>query len=159
MAPTNVRGATSSGLYSRASHAFTHIFPAYITFPVAELIRIPSGMDLAGACPILCAGVTAYTSLRIMSPVPGRWCVIVGAAGGLGHLAIQYAKAMNLKVLALDGGLPEKESFCMRMGADVFVDFTRGRVVETVRDKTQGGADYVLVLSPLQSCYKFASPR
>ena len=136
----------------------TYIFPAYIAFPLAALVRIPSGMDLAAVCPILCAGVTAYTSLRMLNPVPGKWCVIVGAAGGLGHLAIQYAKAMKLKVLALDGGLPEKESFCTRMGADVYVDFTRGGLIETVRERTQGGADYALVLSPHQTCYRFARP-
>ena len=94
-----------------------------------------------------------------MNPRPGKWCVIVGAAGGLGHLAIQYARAMGLKVLAIDGGLSQKESFCMRMGADVFVDFTEGRFIETVREKTQGGADYVLVLSPHQSCYEFVVPQ
>ena len=93
-----------------------------------------------------------------MRPVARKWCVIVGAAGGLGHLAIQYAKAMELRVLALDGGLPQKESFCMRMGADLFVDFTKGQSVETIREKTQGGADYALVLSPHQSSYKSASP-
>ena len=91
----------------------------------------------------------------MMDPQPGGWCVIVGAAGGLGHLAIQYAKISGLKVLAIDGGLPQKEAFCMRMGADIFVDFTKGPLVDTVLDKTGGGADYVLVLSPQQSCYKF----
>lgn len=137
---------------------FTHTLLAYIAFPLAELVRIPLGMDLAAVCPILCAGVTAYTSLRMLNSVPGKWCVVVGAAGGLGHLAIQYAKAMDLRVLAVDGGLPEKESFCMRMGADVYVDFTRGGLVETIRESTQGGADYALVLSPLQTCYRFAPP-
>ncbi len=136
----------------------THNRLAYIAFPLAELVSIPSGMDLAAACPILCAGVTAYTSLRMLNPVPGKWCVVVGAAGGLGHLAIQYAKAMNLRVLAVDGGLPEKESFCMRMGADVYVDFTRDGLVESIRESTQGGADYALVLSPFQTCYRFAPP-
>ena len=144
---------------SGTSHAFTHTFLAYIAFPLLELVRIPPGANLAAVCPILCAGVTAYTSLRMLNPVPGKWCVIVGAAGGLGHLAIQYAKAMDLRVLAVDGGLPQKESFCMRMGADVFVDFTQGRLVETVRERTQGGADYALILSPHQTCYRFAISR
>jgi propanol-preferring alcohol dehydrogenase len=158
MAPTNVRLAVFFSclkyLFLR-SRCFAYNFSGYIAFPVAELVRIPPGMDLVSVCPILCAGVTAYTSLRIMNPQPGKWCVIVGAAGGLGHLAIQYAKAMGLRVLAIDGGLPQKESFCKQKGADVFVDFNKGRLVETVRGETQGGADYVLVLSPHQSCYEF----
>lgn len=95
----------------------------------------------------------------MMKPQPGRWCVIVGAAGGLGHLAIQYAKLMGLKVLAVDGGKPNKEAFCMRMGADVFVDFTKGSLADIVREETGGGADYVLVLSAQQSCYKLVFTR
>ena len=90
-----------------------------------------------------------------MNPRPGKWCVIAGAAGGLGHLAIQYAKVLGLKVLAIDGGTPGKETFCMAKGADAFVDFTKGRVAEDVQEKTDGGADYAVILSPLQSCYKF----
>ena len=127
----------------------------YISFPITELVRIPTGLDLRTVSPILCAGVTAYTSLRMMNTVPGKWCAIVGAAGGLGHLAIQYARSLGLRVLAIDGGLFEKESFCLRMGAEVYVDFTNGKLVERVLEKTQGGPDYVLVLSPHQSCYEF----
>lgn len=75
----------------------------YISFPIDQLIRIPRSLDRAAACPILCAGVTSYTALRNMQPKAGKWCVIVGASGGLGHLAIQYAKYFGLKVLAIDG--------------------------------------------------------
>ena len=90
-----------------------------------------------------------------MNPEPGKWCAIVGAAGGLGHLAVQYAKATGLKVLAIDGGLASKEEFCMAMGADAFVDFTRGHTVDDVRSHTEGGPSYILVLSPHQSCYEY----
>ena len=79
----------------------------FLNFPVARLVRVPAGLELPSVCPILCAGVTAYTSLRLLGPKPGKWFVTVGAAGGLGHLAIQYAKMMNLKVLGIDGGLPQ----------------------------------------------------
>ena len=89
-----------------------------------------------------------------MKPQPGKWCVIAGAAGGLGHLTIQYAKAMDLKVLAIDGGESLKKEFCARMGADCYVDFTRDDLVEAVHKATDGGADYTLVLSPYQSAYE-----
>jgi propanol-preferring alcohol dehydrogenase len=89
-----------------------------------------------------------------MRPQPGKWCVIAGAAGGLGHLAIQYAKSMDLKVLAIDGEAPQKRDFCARMGADAYVDFTRDDLVEAVYQETNGGADYTLVLSPHQSSYE-----
>ncbi|KIW67318.1 hypothetical protein PV04_06582 [Phialophora macrospora] len=131
-------------------------FQRYISFPTSQLVLIPPEVSLPSVCPILCAGVTAYSALKRMDPKPGRWCTIVGAAGGLGHLAIQYAKAMDLKVLAIDGGSPEKEDFCRKMGADAFVDFSKPGLVETVVAKTDGGADYVLVLSPHQSSYDAA---
>ena len=129
-------------------------YQRYISFPTSELVPIPTGVSLPSVCSILCAGVTAYAALSRMNPQPGKWCAIVGAAGGLGHLAIQYARAMNLKVLAIDGGLREKELFCRKMGADVFVDFSKSGLVETIVERTGGGADYILVLSPHQSSYE-----
>lgn len=113
-------------------------------------------MDKAAACPILCAGVTAYTSLRKMQPQVGKWCAVVGAAGGLGHLAIQYAKVFGLKVVAIDGGRDEKEAFCKKVGCDAYVDFIKsgGHLVEQVKAATGGGADYVLILGPHQSAYE-----
>ncbi len=89
-----------------------------------------------------------------MNPIPGKWCVIVGAAGGLGHLAIQYAKRMGLQVLAIDGGEDAKRNFCLDMGADAFVDFTSTQTADQVRNLTNGGADYVMILSAHQSCYE-----
>lgn len=132
-------------------------FLGFLTFPVDQLIRIPGDVDKAAACPILCAGVTSYTALSQMSPVKGKWCAIVGAAGGLGHLAIQYAKnCFELKVLAVDGGDHKKEEFCEAMGSDEYVDFiaTGDNLPESVRKKTGGGPDYVLILSPHQSAYE-----
>ncbi|KIW88481.1 uncharacterized protein Z519_11050 [Cladophialophora bantiana CBS 173.52] len=126
----------------------------YVSFPTSPLIPIPAKIALPSVCPILCAGVTVHTSLRLMKPQPSKWCVIVGAASGLGHLGIKYAEAMDLKVLAIGGNGAEKETFCKKMGADDFVDFGREDLVETVVAQTDGGADYILVLSPHQSSYE-----
>lgn len=109
------------------------------------------------ACPILCAGVTSYVGLRKMNPERNKWCVISGAAGGVGHLAIQYAKKVfGLKVLAIDGGHRDKEAFCTAMGCDEYVDFVEAgkRLGELVVEKTDGGPQYVLLLSPTQSAYE-----
>ena len=91
-----------------------------------------------------------------MNPVAGKWCSIAGAAGGVGHLAIQYAKvAFGLKVVAIDGG-EDKAEFCKKMGADTFVDYmVAGKnLSEEVKLATNGGPDYTLVLSPVQSAYE-----
>ena len=118
---------------------------------------MPKDVESSAACPILCAGVTAYIGLRNMNPQRGNWCVISGAAGGLGHLAIQYAKKVfGLKVVAIDGGSVEKKRFCEAMGCDAYVDFVdqgENLAAEVIRT-TEGGAAYVLVLSPHQSAYK-----
>lgn len=131
----------------------------YVSFPVDQIVRIPASLDKAAACPILCAGVTAYTALQKMQPEAGKWCVIVGASGGLGHLAIQYAKHFGLRVVAIDGQAGEntaKEAFCRKMGCDVYVDYLKaGELLsDQVKTATNGGADYTLVLGPHQSAYE-----
>ncbi len=129
----------------------------YVVFPVNALIRLPTGIDSVSACPILCAGVTSYVAIRKMNPQRGKWCVISGAAGAVGHLAIQYAKKVfGLRVLAIDGGSTQKEDFCKEMGCDEYADFVKEgeHLAKTVVKRTGGGADYVVVLSPHQSAYK-----
>src|SRR5262250_3338751 len=69
--------------------------------------RIPKNLPFVDAAPILCAGVTTYKALKETRTRPGEWVVISGAGGGLGHVAIQYAKAMGLHVAAVDLG-PDK---------------------------------------------------
>ena len=61
----------------------------------------------------MCAGLTSYKGLKESEVKPGEFITIVGAAGGLGHLAIQYANAMGMRVIALDIG-KEKLDYCKR---------------------------------------------
>ena len=61
----------------------------------------PPDSSSAAAAPILCAGVTVYKGLKETEARPGEWVVISGI-GGLGHTAVQYAKAMGLHVAAVD---------------------------------------------------------
>jgi len=76
------------------------------------------------AGPIMCGGVTAYTALKRSEVRPGQWVVLPGAGGGLGHFAVQYAKAMGMRVIAIDGG-EEKRKLCKDLGAEEFIDFTQ----------------------------------
>src|SRR3546814_16499415 len=75
--------------------------------------------DLALA-PILCAGVTTYKGIKETETRPGEWIAISGL-GGLGHVAVQYAKAMGLHVVALDVAA-EKLALARSLGADVAID-------------------------------------
>jgi len=76
-------------------------FAEYVIASAAFTARLPVGVDFVQMAPILCAGVTTYKGLKETEARPGEWVAISGI-GGLGHVAIQYAKAMGLKVLALD---------------------------------------------------------
>lgn len=82
--------------------------------------RIPAGMDPALAAPVLCAGVTTYKGLKETDTRPGQWVVISGI-GGLGHLAVQYAVAMGLRVLAVDVA-DEKLALARQLGAELAVN-------------------------------------
>lgn len=71
----------------------------------------------------MCGGVTSYVACKRSQVKPGQWIVLSGAGGGVGHLAIQYAKAMGMRVIAVDGG-EEKKKLCMSLGAEHFIDYT-----------------------------------
>lgn len=96
-----------------------------------------------------------YTALKRAGTRHGDWVLISGAGGGLGHLAIQYAKALGALVLALDVG--SKEPFCRSLGADAFIDFTKysddAALTAEVSRITGGGARVVLVCSSSNRSY------
>lgn len=83
------------------------------------VLRIPDGMDLAGAAPLLCAGITTYSPLRRWGAGPGKKVAVVGL-GGLGHMALKLAKAMGADV-TLFSRSPGKEEDARRLGADHIV--------------------------------------
>ena len=78
---------------------------------------------------------------------PGQWVAISGAAGGLGSLAVQYAKAMGLRILGIDGG-PGKEELFKSLGGEVFIDFTKTKdIVSAIQEATKGGPHGVINVS------------
>lgn len=122
-------------------------FAEYILADPAYVAHIPAGLEAAEAAPLICAGVTSYKGLKETGARPGQWVVISGA-GGLGHLAIQYAKAMGLQVCAVDIDAG-KLLHATRLGADAVVHAGPGSdPVEAVRRRTDGGAHGVLVTAP-----------
>ena len=107
--------------------------------PANYVTPIPDGLDSASAAPLLCAGVTSYAALRRTQARSGQWIVISGAGGGLGHIAVQLAKEMGLRVIGIDHG--SKEGFVKECGSEVFLDITKHddkSIVEEVK-KTTGG--------------------
>jgi len=79
--------------------------------------------------------VTAYKALKTCGATPGEWVAIVGASGGVGGLAVQYAKAMGYRVAAVDVGSAGKE-FCLRSGADEYFDALDGGTITALKSLT-----------------------
>jgi propanol-preferring alcohol dehydrogenase len=118
-------------------------FAEYVIASAAFAARLPDGVDFAAIAPILCAGVTTYKGLKETEARPGEWVVISGV-GGLGHVAIQYAKAMGLKAIGLDIA-EDKLKLALSAGAEQAVNALDLDAVERVRDITGGGAHGILV--------------
>ena len=118
-------------------------FAEYAIGSAAYVARLPERPDFAGLAPILCAGVTTYKGLKETEARPGEWVAISGI-GGLGHVAVQYAKAMGLHVVALDV-TEEKLALARTLGADVAVNAASPDAIEQVVKATSGGAHGVLV--------------
>lgn len=118
-------------------------FAEYALGSASYVARLPPDLDFASLAPILCAGVTTYKGLKETEARPGEWVAISGI-GGLGHLAIQYAKAMGLNVVALDIA-DDKLALAKRLGADIALDAREEGVLERVKKATNGGAHGVLV--------------
>ncbi|KAF4124589.1 alcohol dehydrogenase, propanol-preferring [Geosmithia morbida] len=134
-------------------------FQQYAIGKAAHVARIPKDCDLAAVAPILCAGLTVYKALKSSGVRPGQSIAIAGAGGGLGSFALQYAKAMGLRITALDGG-EEKRELCLSLGAESFVDFkTSTDVVADIRAAAPGGngPDAVLLLAASEGPFQQAS--
>jgi alcohol dehydrogenase, propanol-preferring len=118
-------------------------FAEYVIASAAFAARLPANVDFAAIAPILCAGVTTYKGLKETDTRPGEWVVISGV-GGLGHVAIQYAKAMGLKAIGLDIA-EDKLALARVAGAEHAVDARAKDAIERVLEITGGGAHGVLV--------------
>ncbi|WP_088891734.1 alcohol dehydrogenase AdhP [Leptolyngbya ohadii] len=117
-------------------------YAEYALAPAAYSGRIPDSLDFVTAAPILCAGVTTYKGLKETEAKPGDWVVISGV-GGLGHVAIQYAKAMGLHVVAVDIA-DDKLELAQQLGADFTVNAKYSDPAKVVQ-KEIGGAHGALV--------------
>ena len=127
-------------------------FADYIVADPNYVAHIPAGLSAVQAAPLICAGVTSYKGLKETQARPGEWVVISGI-GGLGHLAVQYARAMGLHVCAVD--IDEgKLDHAKRLGAQAMVNARHDDPVAAVHRATGGGAHGVLITAPSLSAFK-----
>ena len=127
-------------------------FAEYILADPNYVAHVPAGLAPHLAAPLICAGVTSYKGLKETGAKPGQWVAISGI-GGLGHLAVQYAKAMGLHVCAVDID-DGKLAHATRLGADAVVNARHGDAAEAVKRATDGGAHGVLITAPSLGAFK-----
>lgn len=127
--PMFCAGQVGTGVQTMGGHA------EYMLAAAEGTALLPDGLSYEQAAPLFCAGYTVWSGLRWARPEPGMTVAVVGV-GGLGHLAVQYARAAGFRVVAVSSS-PEKERMIRDLGAD-----------EVVRDGAgllrAGGADVVL---------------
>ncbi len=111
-----------------------------VIVPANALARIPDGLSFAEAAPLGCAGVTTYDALRKTKALPGDRVAVLGI-GGLGHLGVQFARAMGFETIAIARGA-DKADDARRLGAHHYVDSTAGDVGAALQ--ALGGVSVVL---------------
>lgn len=113
--------------------------------------HLPDSVSFTEIAPVLCAGVTLYKGIKATDVRPGQWIVISGI-GGLGHMAVQYAKAMGMNVVAVDIA-DEKLQFARQLGADLTVNASTEDPGERIQREI-GGAHGVLVTAVSRKAFE-----
>ena len=108
-------------------------YSARIVLDERYALRIPPGLDPAGAAPLLCAGITTYSPLRAHGCKPGDQVAVVGL-GGLGHMAVKLARSMGAEVTVLSTSR-EKAKDAERLGATAFVATKEPGALEALEER------------------------
>lgn len=122
----------------------------YVLADPAFVGRLPDALEFAPAAPLLCAGVTVYKGLKVLDCKPGDW-VAVSGVGGLGHMAVQYAKAMGFHVIAVDVA-DDKLALAKTLGAELTLNAATQDVVAEVQRHIRG-AHGVLVTAVSRAAF------
>jgi propanol-preferring alcohol dehydrogenase len=128
-------------------------FAEYVVANADYVGILPQNVNFIEIAPILCAGVTVYKGLKETDTRPGEWVVISGI-GGLGHVAVQYAKAMGLHVAAIDV-FDDKLALAKSLGADIVINSSVKDAVAVLKKET-GGMHGALVTSVSPKAFELA---
>ncbi len=121
------------------------------------MVAVPEGISSVDAAPLSCAGITTYKALKVAKIVPAENVAVFGI-GGLGHLAVQYARIMGATVIAVDIE-DTKLDLATQLGAEHTVNAATVDPVQAIQQL--GGADVALVLAASTKVFEqaFASLR
>lgn len=121
------------------------------------MTHIPESLESAAAAPMLCGGVTTYAALRKSGAQPGQWLAVLGAGGGLGHIATQLgSRGFGLRVVGVDHS--SKKDLVIQSGAENFVAIDQEADAAAAVVKATGGIGVkaVLALTASQKAYDTA---
>lgn len=111
----------------------------YAEYVVADpnyVAQLPSQLKFNDAASILCAGLTVYKGIKETDTKPGEWLIVTGI-GGLGHMAVQYAKAMGLKVAAIDINEPQL-NLAKELQADLIINAKKEDPIKRIQQEIKG---------------------
>jgi len=128
-------------------------YAEYVLADPGYVGHLPANVGFSEIAPVLCAGVTVYKGLKVLDCKPGDWVAISGV-GGLGHLAVQYAKAMGFHVIAVDVD-DAKLALARRLGAEMTVNARTADPVQEVQ-RSLRGAHGVLVTAVSREAFSQA---
>jgi propanol-preferring alcohol dehydrogenase len=135
-------------------YAINGSFAEYALGYARHVVRVPDGVDPADAAPLTCAGVTTYKAVKV-SEARSSDLVAVYGVGGLGHLAVQYARITGAAVVAVDVNEARLET-ARELGAEHVVNASEEDPVETIQ--RLGGADAAIATAvspkPFQQAYR-----
>ncbi|MFL6005861.1 MAG: alcohol dehydrogenase AdhP [Gaiellaceae bacterium] len=127
-------------------------FGEYATAYARYVVQVPEGMDPFDAAPLTCAGVTTYKAIKVAGTRSSDLVAVFGV-GGLGHMAIQYAKIAGGRVIAIDL-FDEKLELARELGAEFTVNAAKEDPVEAIQKL--GGADQAIALAVSPSAFEQA---
>jgi propanol-preferring alcohol dehydrogenase len=116
-------------------------YASFVSAPEAFVHKIPDGLDLVEAAPLLCAGITVFAPLRRAGNLAGKTVAVAGI-GGLGHLGVRMASAMGAHVVAIVRG-PGKAELARSLGAHDVIESEKEKIGRALTK--MGGADIILL--------------
>ena len=120
-------------------------YAEYMTASQHAAALVPDELDSYEAAPLLCAGITVYNAMRNSGARAGDTVAVQGI-GGLGHLALQFARRMGFRTVALSHG-DSKRKLAMELGAHHYIDTSDGKAAEELQKL--GGARLILATAPV----------
>ncbi|HKQ79315.1 MAG TPA: zinc-dependent alcohol dehydrogenase [Blastocatellia bacterium] len=129
-------------------------FAEFIKAKASHIAKLPDNLSFEEAAPLLCAGLTVHSAIKKSDVKAGQKVAVFGV-GGLGHLAIQLAKAKGAEVIAVDVA-DEKLELARECGADVTINAATAQVHREIKKATGGGAHVVMVTSGSRAAYETA---